>query len=90
MIELVARARRFGREIAPVVGIDGTMQRNAPDHLDAGLGEAVELGRIVGQEPHALAAEHLQHARRDAVVALVVVESKRGIGVDRIEAASCS
>src|SRR4029077_17144203 len=31
-------------------------------------------------------AELLQHARRDAVVPLVVVEAERGIGVDGIEA----
>ena len=50
------------------------------------FGQAVELCRIVGQQHHAGAAEHLQHAHRHAIVALVVVETERGVGVDRIEA----
>src|SRR3954447_9058268 len=59
VIELMAGARRLGGEIAPVVGIDRAMQRDAAAHLNASLGETVELGRIVGQKLHALDAEDL-------------------------------
>ena len=45
-----------------------------------------ELRRVVGQEPHPRAAEHLQHANRDRVVALVVVEAQHRVGIDSVEA----
>jgi hypothetical protein len=85
MIELVARARRLGGEIAPVVRVDRTMQGNSSRHFDPGLHKPIELCRIVGQQPHALAAENLQHAGRDSVVALVVIKAQGCVGVDRIE-----
>src|SRR4051794_8913872 len=81
MIELMTRARRLCGEITPVVCIDGPLQRDAAGNLDAGLGEAVKLGWIVRQQQHARAAEDLQHAHGDAVVALVVIETERRIGV---------
>src|SRR5262249_34539959 len=34
---------------------------------------------------HPRAAEQLQHAHRDAVIAFVVVEAQHGVGVDGIE-----
>ncbi len=86
MIELVARPFRLGGEIALVVGVDRPVQRQAPRHLDARFREAVQLCRIVGQQPHPGAAQHLQHARRHAVVALVVVEAQHRVGVDGVEA----
>ena len=45
MVELVAGPRRLGGEIAAVVGVDRSLQRNAAGNLDPGLGKAVELGR---------------------------------------------
>src|ERR1043166_1675189 len=86
VVELVARARRLGGEGAAIMGIDRRLQRLAARYLDAGFGQTLELRRVVGHQQHARAAEHLQHARRDAVIALVVVEAKRGVGLDRIEA----
>ena len=86
MIELVAGARRLRRQIAAVVGIDRRLERHPAGDLDAGLGETVELGRVVGQQHDARAVEHLQHARGNAVVALVVIEAERGVGIDRVEA----
>ena len=87
MTELMAGARRFRRQIAAIVGVDRGLERHAAGDLDTGLGEAVDLGRIVGEQHHPVAAEHLQHADRDAVVALVIVEAERGVGVHRVEAA---
>src|SRR5262249_1279178 len=85
MIEAVAGAGRLRGEIAPVMRVDGRVERHAPFDLDAGAGEAVDLGRIVGHQPYAGAAEHVEHARGDRVVALVVVEAERGVGVDGVE-----
>src|SRR5262249_55637110 len=85
VIEPMAGALELGGEVAAVVGVDRRVERQPPGHVDAGTGEAVELRRIVGEEAHARAAEDLEHARGDAVVALVVVEAERGVGVDRVE-----
>jgi hypothetical protein len=43
MIELVSSARRLGREIAPVVGVDRAMQGHPPGDIDAGARESVKL-----------------------------------------------
>ena len=86
MAELVPGARGLRREIAAVVGIDRSFERHAAGDFDAGLDKPVELGRVVGHEHHAGAAQHLQHADRHAIVALVVVEAERGVGIDRVEA----
>jgi hypothetical protein len=85
VIELVSGARRLGGEMPSVVGIDRPLQRHASRHIDAGIGEAVELRWIIREQPHPRAAEQLQHAHRDAVIALVVVETQDGIGVDGME-----
>ena len=79
-------AHGLGGQIAAILGIDRRMQRHAPADLDAGAGKAVQLGRIVGQQHDAAAAEQLQHARRDPIVALIVLETERHIGIDRVEA----
>src|SRR5258708_6094981 len=75
MVELVARAHRLRRHVAAIVRIDRRMQRLAPDDFDAEPAEAVELGGVVGHQIDLRAAEFLQHARRDTVVALVIVET---------------
>ena len=43
MIQLMARARRLGREIAPIVGGDRAMQGHSPRDIDAGAREFLEL-----------------------------------------------
>ena len=91
MIELVSSARRFGREITPVVGVDRAMQRHPPRDIDAGAREPVKLARVVGHQANPGAAKHLQHADGDPVVALIIVEPENAVGVDRVESSeSCS
>jgi hypothetical protein len=46
MIELVSRARRLGREIAPVVGVDRAVQRHPPRDIDACAREPIKLARV--------------------------------------------
>src|SRR5262249_32221924 len=79
------RTNSFCSHVAQVIGIDRGLKRHAACDFDAGPGQTLELGGIVGQENNARAVEHLQHARGDAVVALVVVEAKRRIGINRVE-----
>src|ERR1051326_1383240 len=86
MIEPVAGALELGGEIAAVVGVDRRVERQPTSHVDSGAGETIELRRIVGEQADTRAAEHLEHARGNAVVALVVVEAEGGVGVDRVEA----
>ena len=78
-------AGRLGGQIAPIVRVDRSMQRHASRYFDAGLGKPVELGRIVGEEPHPRTAQHSQHAHCDAVVAFVIVKSKHRIRIECIE-----
>ena len=77
----------FRRQITPVVGIDWGLERNAGGDLDAGFCETVELGRVVGKQHDPRAVQGSQHLRRNSVVALVVLEAQRRVGVARIEPA---
>src|ERR1700730_14265535 len=85
MIEPVAGALELGGEIAAVDGIDRRVEREPPDHVDARAGNAGALPRIVGEQGPVGAAGHREHGVGDAVVALVVVEAERGVGVDGVE-----
>ena len=42
--------------------------------------------RVVGEQDDSRAFEHLEHARGDSIVALIVIETKRGVCIDGIEA----
>ena len=86
VIKLVPGARRLGGEVASVVGVDRALQRNPADDIDTRAGKAIELSRVIGEQANARASEHLQHARGSTIVALIIVEAKRGIGVERVEA----
>ena len=77
----------FRRQITLVVGIDRGLERNAGGNLDAGLGETVELGWVVGKQRDPRAMQGSQHHRRNAIVALIVLEAQRRVGVARIEPA---
>src|SRR6202048_5398025 len=85
MIELRSGAHCLGSEKAPVAGMHPALQRDAPGYVDARRGNTFELCRIVGQQPHARTAEHLQHANGDAIVTLVILKTQNSIGIDRVE-----
>src|SRR5262245_18275363 len=72
--------------IATVVGIYGCLKRHSAYDLNSRLGEAIEFGRVIGEESDACAFEHLKHACCNTIVALVVVEAEGSICVDGIEA----
>ena len=57
VIQLMARTRRFGGEVTPVVRIDRTLQRNAPEYVDASFGEALQLRGIIRQQPYPRTAQ---------------------------------
>ena len=67
----------LGGEIIGVVRIGRHVVSDALDHLNAGGGEPVDLGRIVGQQPRLLDAQRAQHRRRMDIIALVVGEASR-------------
>src|SRR5664279_3540709 len=85
MIEPVPGPSGLRRQIAAIVGIDRRLKRHPSRNLDSRFGETVELGWIIRQEHDAVAVEHLQHAGSDAVVALVVIETKRRVGINGVE-----
>ena len=84
-IKLVSRARRLGREIAPVFGVDRPVQWHPPADIDACAREPVKLARVVGHQANPGAAKHLQHSNGDPVVAFIIVEPENDVGVDRVE-----
>jgi hypothetical protein len=85
MTELVSRARRLSREMAPVVDIDPAVQRQPAGDIDACASQTVKLARAVRHQTNPGAAKHLQHAHRDPVVAFIIVEAKNAVGVDCVE-----
>ena len=85
MPQMMAGARRFRREIAAIMRVDGRLERHAAGNLDPGLGETIKLVRIVGQEHDARGPKHLQHPNGAAVVALIIVETERGVRIDSVE-----
>lgn len=84
-IKLVSRARRLGREIAPVFGVARPVQWHPPADIDACAREPVKLARVVGHQANPGAAKHLQHSNGDPVVAFIIVEPENDVGVDRVE-----
>src|ERR1039458_2018483 len=71
--------------IRAIVRIDRRLKRHPSRNLDSRFGETVDLGWIIRQEHDAIALEHLQHAGSNAVVALVVIEPKLCVGINRVE-----
>src|ERR1039457_6247559 len=85
MIEPVPGPSGLRSQITAIVRIDRRLKRHPSRNLDSRFGETVELGWIIRQEHDAIALEHLQHAGSNAVVALVVIETKRRVGINCIE-----
>src|SRR5262245_35833206 len=85
MIKLVPSARRLGREIAPVVGVDRAMERHSSADIEAGASESLKFAWVVSQQANSGAAKHLQHAGGDAVIAFIIVEPESAVGVERVE-----
>ena len=85
MVEPVAGARYLRSHITAVVGIDRRLERHPARDFDAGLGEAVEFCRIIGEQDNSRAVENLEHAGRDAIVALIIIKAEGGVCIDGIE-----
>src|SRR5471032_263785 len=85
MIEPVPGPSGLRSQITAIVRIDRCLKRHPSRNLDSRFGETVELGWIIRQEHDAIALEHLQHAGSDAVVALVVIKTKRRVGINGVE-----
>jgi hypothetical protein len=78
MIELVSSARRLGREIAPVVGVDRAMQGHPPGDIDAGARESVKLARVVGHQANPGAAKRRRDTSFAIGIASMAVSSSAG------------
>src|SRR5262245_59288697 len=78
-------ASSFCSQIAPVIRINRCLERYPSCNLDARLGQAIQLGRVICQQHNTAAAEYLQHPCSDTVVTLIVVKAERQVGVNGIE-----
>ena len=82
MAELMSSTGGLCTQIAGIIATDRRLDRQTSGDLNPRSSQAVDLGRIVGEQHDTLDSEHFQHAGGDAVVALVIVETKRGVCVD--------
>ena len=76
----------LGREIGGVVRILAGLMWYPRHDFDAGGGEPLHFGGIVGKQPDAGLPEQLEHLRGYAEIAYIDREAEPQIGVDRIEA----
>jgi len=81
----VSGTRSFGNHVSVGVRVDRDLKLHPAGDINSGRSEAVELGRIVGQQNNPRTVQHSEHTSGDAIVTFIVVESERGVGVDRIE-----
>ena len=86
MIEPVLGTHCLRCHVTTVIGIDRRIEWHPAGNLNAGRCQAVELGRVVGQQHDPRAVQHPEHMCGDAVVALIIVEAERGVGVEGVEA----
>src|SRR4051794_1045798 len=85
VIEMMPGACGLGRKIARIVGIHRALQRDASRNINSGLREPLQLCRIIRKQPHARAAERLQHSDANPIVSLTIIEPKNSIRIDGVE-----
>ena len=85
LIEQMAAALHLGEQVALVVGIDPALDPFTLHHVDAGVTQGGDLGRVVGQQVDVRAAQRLQHGSRHLEVALVHPEAQRVVGIQRVQ-----
>ena len=85
LIEQVAAALHLGEQVALVVGIDPALDPFTLHHVDAGITQCGNLGRVVGQQIDVRASQRLQHGSRHLEVALVHPEAQRVVGIQRVQ-----
>src|SRR5262249_41050963 len=85
IVKPMAGAGCLGGKVATVFRIDLRMQCDARADLDAAFHQCFELAGIVRQELNAICPDHLEHARRHPIIALVVIEAEHHVGVHGVE-----
>ena len=84
LIEQMAAALHLGEQVALVVGIDPALDPFTLHHVDAGVTQCGNLGRVVGQQVDVRAAQRLQHGGCHLEVALVHPEAQRVVGIQGV------
>src|SRR5438477_5404665 len=85
-VDEVSRPRGLGPQVEGVELVGRHHVGDAARDADAVLLELRNLVGIVGHQPHRADLEAGEHVRRDRVIALVVAEAEREIGVHGVEA----
>ena len=85
LIEQVAATLHLGEQVALVVGIDPALDPFTLHHVDAGVTQGGDLGRVVGQQVDVRAAQRLQHGSRHLEVTLVHPEAQRVVGIQGVQ-----
>ena len=81
----MAAALHLGEQVALVVGIDPALDPFTLHHVDAGVTQGGDLGRVVGQQIDVRAAQRLQHGSRHLEVTLVHPEAQGVVGIQRVQ-----
>jgi hypothetical protein len=82
----MSRTHSLGDHITTVVGIDRRLEWHSVGDFNARACQTVELGWIVGEQHNPRAIQYPQHMCGDPVIALIVIEAERDVGVEGIEA----
>ena len=67
------------------MGIDPALDPFTLHHVDAGVTQGGDLGRVVGQQVDVRAAQRLQHGSRHLEVTLVHPEAQRVVGIQGVQ-----
>src|SRR4029453_3500380 len=66
---------------------EGSLEGDARRDLDTGPRQPIKLGRIVGEQHDPCVVEASQHAGGNAIIPLIILKAKHGVGVSRIQTA---
>ena len=86
-VDEVPRLVPLGLEVEAVVLVRRDHVRDAAGHADAVALQLLDLLRVVGEQADRADRQAVQHVRGDRVVALVVAEPEREVGLDGVEPA---
>ena len=86
-VDDVAGTVRLGLQVEAIVLVGGDDVGDAVAYRDAVAHELLDLAGIVGEQADRAHGEARDHVRRDGVVALVVTEAERQVGIDGVEPA---
>lgn len=85
-VNQMTRLEGLGLQVEAVVLVGGHDVRDAPVDFDAMLGQVFDFARVIGDGLDGFDHKRHEHVGSHAVLALVVAEAERQVGLDGINA----